>query len=156
MYTLARNSQNNHTIALQYYHTVSPIISSTKTLDEYFKCLCRSSITEAFFFARSQHPSSHRRLFELMLAFVHGSSSGDARSSRGIELVGLPFDEEEADWFEDYLLRGKGKGLYGAKDTMIMRQIAMGDGQRAENLSRDIRERRIDGMNWITLAQRLG
>ena len=126
-----------------------------KTLNAYFSCVCKSSITEALYFARSQHPAAHRNLFELMLAFVHGSSSGDTRSKRGTELVSVPFSEEETSWFEEYLLRGKGKSLCAAKDTMIMRYMATGEGQKAEGLIKDVKERNIDGINWTTLTLRM-
>lgn len=67
----------------------------------------------------------------------------------------LPFDEEEEEWFEKYLLDGKGKGLFGAKDTVIVRRIATGRGDDVRALAREIKERKIDGVNWNDLAKGL-
>ena len=72
-----------------------------------------------------------------------------------MELIVLPFDHEEEDWFEEYLLRGKGKGLYGAKDTVIARRIATGRDGDVEGLAKEIRERKIDGLSWVGLAKGL-
>ena len=153
LYTLCRHCQHDHTIPLQYYHTVSPALSDSKVLDTYYQCVCKSSITEAFSFARAQPTPVHRRLFERMLSFVHGSLSGKLRSDCAVELISLPFDEEEQVWFEQFLLDGKGKALYGAKDTVIMRFMALGQGQKAQSLSRGVKERKIDNTNWSNLTQ---
>ena len=153
LYALCRHCQHDHTIPLQYYHTVSPPLSDPKVLEACFQCICKSSITEAFSFARAQTPSIHRRLFERMLIFVHGSSSGKLRSDRAVELISLPFDGEEQLWFEQFLLEGKGKSLFGAKDTVIMRYMALGQNHKAQNISREVKERRIDNMNWASLTE---
>ena len=157
LYVLSRHCQADHTIPLQYYNTVSPPLASVRVLDAYFQCLCKASITEAFFFARSSSLPEHRHLFERMLSFVLSHSSGEARADRAMELIRLPLDAEEESWFENYLLGGKGQGLYGAKDTVIMRQMALGNEQRAQELSRDVKERkRVDNMNWASLTQSFG
>ena len=121
-------------------------------MDAYFQCVCKSSITEAFFFAKAQTLSAYRHLFEAMISFVLGSSSGKQRADRGIELIGLPFDEDEESWFEYYLLEGKGRSLFGAKDTVIMRYMALGKNEEAQELSREVKERKIDNMNWTSLT----
>ena len=77
------------------------------------------------------------------------------RGTRAVELVGLPFDETEQSWFEEYLLEGKGKALYGAKDSVVMRLISLGQTEQAAKLSDQIKERRIDGVNWQTLVDGL-
>ena len=88
-----------------------------------------------------------------MLVFVHGSSSGKLRSDRAVELISLPFDGEEQLWFEQFLLEGKGKPLFGAKDTVIMRYMALGQNHKAQSVSKEVKERRIDNMNWASLTQ---
>ena len=91
-----------------------------------------------------------------MLSFVLSHSSGKARADRATELISLPLAAEEEAWFEEYLLGGKGKGLFGAKDTVIMRQMALGNVQRAQKLSKDVKERKVDNMNWASLTQSFG
>ncbi|KAI4156459.1 MAG: hypothetical protein LQ340_000274 [Diploschistes diacapsis] len=149
---LKLRNRDPETFATRYYHTVSPPIHTSKVLDAYFQCVCQSSITEAFHFARSQGIQNHRRLFEQMLSFILGSSSGKQRSDRAIELIGLPFDQEEQSWFQQHLLDGKGKALFGAKDTVIMRYMALGELQAAREVSRETKERKIDNLNWTSLT----
>lgn len=70
-----------------------------------------------------------------------------------MELIGLPFDDQEEGWFEDCLLRGNAKGLHGAKDTVMMRRLATG---KLENLSADLESlggKKVDGLNWDILRQ---
>jgi hypothetical protein len=155
LFTLSKHCQSDYHLPIQYYTAVSPQISSTKVLDSFFACVCQASITEGYFFTKSHPTATRRHLFEQLLAFVHGSSSGETQSQRGIELVNLPFDREETEWFEEFLLRGSGKGLFGAKDTVIVRYIAEGRSEDAEKLSREVKERKIDGVNWTSLTQGL-
>jgi hypothetical protein len=54
------------------------------------------------------------------------TDAGQLRSSRALELIGLPFDDQEEEWFEDALLHGSAKGLHGSKDTVMMRRLASG------------------------------
>ena len=155
LYTLARNATSHPELALEYYNSTSPVFTSAKTLNAYFSVLSGASVTEAFFFTRRQADYVRRHLFEYLISQVHGSSSGEKRARRSLELVELPFDEEEEEWFEDYLLDGKGKGLFGARDTVIVRRIATGRGDDIRDLAREIKERRIDGVNWNDLAKGL-
>lgn len=70
-----------------------------------------------------------------------------------MELIGLPFDEQEEEWFEGSLLRGRGRGLHGAKDTVMMRRLATG---KLSNLSTDMGSlsgKKVDGLNWDVLKQ---
>ena len=138
---------------MQYYHTISPPVSSLRTVEAYFQCVCHSSITEAFSFTKSRHPPARRHLFEGLISFSLGSSDGKQRSDRSMELIGLPFDKEEQSWFESYLLEGKGRALFGAKDTVIVRYLAIGKEGEAYELSRQVKERKIDNMNWSSLTR---
>jgi hypothetical protein len=70
-----------------------------------------------------------------------------------MELIGLPFDDQEEEWFEDALLRGSAKTLHCAKDTVMARRLATGKvaGLSAELESLD--GKKIDGLNWNLLKQ---
>ena len=87
-----------------------------------------------------------------MIGFVHGSSGGELRATRAVELIRLPLSDHEERWLEDYLTHGKGKNLYGAKDTVMMRRIATGRVKEAADLSKSVKSRRVDGLNWETLS----
>ena len=155
LYTIGKHSPQHPELVLEYYNTTSPVLTTTKTLNVYFSALVNSSVTEAFFFTRRQSDATRKHLFEVLLALVHGSSSGGARAKRGVELVGLPLETEEEEWLEEYLLKGKGKNLFGAKDTVIVRRIATGRSDEIGTLAREAKERKIDGVNWPQLAREM-
>ena len=117
--------------------------------------MCHASITETFYFLRCEDEFTQRHLFERMISFVYGSSGGEVRASRAIELVGLPFNPVEEGWYEDFLTEGKGKTLFGAKDALVMRRIATGRAQDAVELGRSTKGRKIDGLNWEELVSGL-
>ena len=115
--------------------------------------MCQASITEAFYFSRSHGELIHQHLFERLIDFIHGNAGGEIRAARGVELIGLPLDDKEERWLEEYLAEGKGTGLFGAKDTLMMRKIATGRSQEAANLARSIHEKKsIHGVSWSTLS----
>lgn len=68
-----------------------------------------------------------------------------------MELVGLPLDDDEEQWFEDVLLQGNASTLPGAKDTVMMRRLATG---RVEGNTPELESlggKKIDGLNWDDL-----
>ena len=138
------------TLPVAYYQSVSPNITSSKVLASYLTILCRASITEAFYFSRSQGESNHRILFEKLIAFVHSKSSGPIKSTRGVELISLPLTEDEETWFMIYLTEGKGMQLSGAADTVTMRKIATRSSRGMDN-RRSRSSEKIGGISWNTL-----
>ena len=165
-----KDSTEDLHLPLSYYQSVSPGITSPEIRDAYFNYLARLSVTEAYSFARAQQPRNIRsHLLELLATSVlssnNTSNGGDDRAARGLELVDLPFDDEEEEYlFATYLLRGKGKMLPGAKDTVMMRWVAKGDMQRALNLGDDdaggrhhrprfSAGRKHDGVNWDAVKE---
>jgi hypothetical protein len=88
--------------------------------------LCRGSITEAFYFSRTQPHSQRRKLLEILIdrALI---ARGKQRADNGVELVDLPFDKEEEGWLEHFLLRDtRGRNITSAADVVMMRRIAAG------------------------------
>ena len=152
LYALLKHSKEP-SLPLAFYHTVQTKVTSPKVVDALFDCMCQASITEAFFFARSWDATKHRHLFERMLLSVHNAPAGQLRGQRAVEVIPLPFDELEEAWFEEYLLHGKGKGLHGAADSVIMRKIATGHQAEAAILAAQSKNRKIDGINWTSLTQ---
>ena len=156
LYALCRHApENDSSLPLAYYHTVLPSIASSKVLEAFFFILCRSSITEAFFFLREQGESIHHDLFEKLIDFVLVHSSGGIRAKRGIELISLPLDDAENDCFEKYLKEGKGRTLPGASDTIIMRELAKGDSNFLLQSGKKVAGRKVAGVNWATLQESL-
>ncbi|MCJ1381909.1 hypothetical protein MMC17_005021 [Xylographa soralifera] len=156
LYTLCRHApQNDSSLPLSYYYSVSPPLASTKVLSAFFERSCKASLTEAFYFSRRRGPLQHHQLFEQLITFVHANSAGSVRASRALELIHLPLDDEEEQWFEEFLNEGKGTTLYGAKDTLMMRKIAKGQVREAVDLGSKLSGRKIDGLNWDALREGL-
>ncbi|KAG5287135.1 hypothetical protein I7I48_02991 [Histoplasma ohiense] len=152
------NENYDDSLATAYYLTVSPPLATPKALNAYFALLCRTHITESFYFSRKQpSPSSHRDLLEQLIVFVLSATKpGETRAKSAMELINLPFNAEEERWFEDCLLTGKARHLPGAKDTVMMRRVATG---RLQDLSAGGLEalggRKIEGLNWDDLKKNL-
>ena len=110
--------------------------------------MCQVSITEAFFFSRGKGEFIHHHLFERLISFVHGNCGGDKRATRALELVSLPLNDMEDSWFDLYLMDGKGKHLYGSKDTVMMRRITTGKTREAVELKANMTGKKMDGIDW--------
>lgn len=118
-------------------------------LEAYFLILCRASVTEAFYFSRTQGDINHSILFEKLVLFVHTKTSGADKAARGVELISLPLTEEEENWFTGYLTKGD-EELAGAADTLRMREVATGHSINVQ-LPAGNGSEKIDGVNWETL-----
>jgi Nuclear pore complex assembly len=151
--TLQKLPRHDDSLAIAYYLTVSPPLESEKVQQSYFETLCRASITESFYFSRQYDDDRRRRFLEQLILFVHKTTAGNTRGERAIELINLPFDEQEETWFEDYLLNGKVATLSGAKDTVLMRRLATGKTRDLPASVKTLGGRKIDGINWDDLRQ---
>lgn len=88
----------------------------------------------------------------MLIALVLNNSSELNIADRSVELVNLPFTQEEEEWFEEYLLRGEGRSLKKGKDTLMIRKI--GTGHFTESLSlKGINTRSFGGLDWNTLSE---
>ncbi|OKL58264.1 hypothetical protein UA08_06473 [Talaromyces atroroseus] len=151
--TLEKLPRHDDSLAIAYYITVSPPLESETVQQSYFETLCRASITESFYFSRRYDDDRRRRFLEQLIFFVHKTTPGNTRGERAIELINLPFDEQEETWFEDYLLNGKVATLSGAKDTVLMRRLATGKTRDLPASVKSLGGRKIDGINWDDLRQ---
>lgn len=146
-----RSKDNDFSLALAYYYTAQPTLSSSTALESLFSAIARTSVTEAFYFSRGQPEHARRHMFEMLIALVLNNSSRDTIADRSVELVNLPFTGEEELWFREYLLHGEGRSIRNAKDTLMMRCI--GTGNFTESLSLDgMNARSIGGLDWATLS----
>ncbi|KAI9778169.1 MAG: hypothetical protein M1816_004253 [Peltula sp. TS41687] len=154
--TLATHARDNNdpSLALAYYHTISPVLTSLRPLEALFSVLCQASVTEAFHFSRRQAESTQKHLLERLISYVLSNTRGEERAAKGMELVNLRMNEQEERWFEEYLGTGKGKMLHGAKDTMTIRRIGTGKFREAIADDKGPSGRKVDGVNWEAL--RLG
>lgn len=110
-------------------------------------------MTEAFYFSRRYDDLHRQAFFDQLVEFVLKTPAGQHRSRRAMELVGLPLDHDEAEWFEGTLLRGKASSLPGAKDTVMMRRLAIGQmGGLAPELE-SMGGKKVDGLNWDDLRE---
>ena len=144
--TLIRHPKCDNNLALAYSLTVRPPLQNPQTLDAYFNLLCQANVVEAYRYAQQQPESKNKALFEKLIVFVHAESAGEARADLALLLLGLPLTEVEERWFEDCLLHGPGSKYPGAKDSVIMRQIATG-----KNLETTLDRQsgpRINGLIW--------
>ncbi|KAL4942462.1 hypothetical protein BDV06DRAFT_192047 [Aspergillus oleicola] len=151
--TLSHIPRHDDSLVMAYYLTVNPPLTSEKAQRAFMETLSRASITEAFYFTRKHHDALRQSYLAQLIGFVHKTDAGQLRSRRAMELIDLPFDDQEEEWFEDFLLRGKAKTLHGAKDTVMMRRLATG---KTAGLSMELESlsgKKIDGLNWDTLKQ---
>jgi len=147
LYILFAHPKCDNSLAMAYYLTVSPPLQSPRTLDAYFSFLCQTSVVEAYRFCRS-HGYKHEELFEKLIVSVLSGSPGDARAENALTLIGLPFSEEEEKWFEECLLYGKGAKCREAKDSVMMRRIALGKNIEGVGALDRLRGHKINGVNW--------
>ncbi|RDW73770.1 hypothetical protein BP5796_07212 [Coleophoma crateriformis] len=138
-------------LPLAYYHTVQPALASSSAMESLFSSIARNSVTEAFYFTRSQPEYARRHMLQILIALVVNNSSQKTIASRSMELVNLPFSAEEEEWFEKYLVEGEGRLLKKGKDTLMMRKI--GTGKFSEALSVEGASGRTHGgLGWHVIA----
>jgi hypothetical protein len=146
---LVRHSdKKDFSLPLAYYYTVQPALTSGPALEKLFTALARTSVTEAFYFLRTQPEHLQRHFFEMLIAVVHQGSPAEA----AVQLVNLPFTAEEEEQFEEYLLEGDGHNLSRSNDTLMMRRI--GTGNFAGSLAiKHKNARSIDGLDWKKIQE---
>jgi hypothetical protein len=150
--TLQQLPKHDDSLTMAYYLTVSPPLATEKVRQAFFQTLCRASITEAFFFSRQHGDENRRHYLEQLISFVLTTDAGKIRSDRAMELISLPFNDQEEQWFEDHLI-GTAKVLPGSKDTILMRRLGTG---KLQNLSAGFEwlgGRKVDGIDWDDLHQ---
>lgn len=127
-----KSPDSDFTLALAYYYTVQPVITSSAALTSLFRAMAKTSLTEAFYYARTQPEHTRQILFQQLIDSVLRGSGPDT-ATRATELVSLPLDSAEEQWFQDYLTVGNGKKLRNAKDTVLMRRVVTG--RHAESMN---------------------
>ncbi len=96
------------------------MLTTREAIECLFSAMARTSVTEAFYFARGQPQYAQRHMFELLISLVLNNSPRETISNRSVELVNLPVTAEENGWLEDYVLRGDGRLLKRSKDMFAL------------------------------------
>jgi len=148
LYTLISHPKCDKGLAMAYYITILPPLQDARSLKAYFTLLCQNSVAEAYHFCQRQEASKHKSLLEDLVVGVHSEPGSEARAERALTLVSLPFTEEEEAWFEECLLYGRGARCNQAKDSVIMRRIAMGKSYEGLGALDRLRGQKKDGLSW--------
>jgi hypothetical protein len=122
------SKDGDYTLPLAYWHTVQPVLKNPTAVELLFDALSRSSVSEALQFSRTKPEAAREQLFQRLVRNVLGDARNDDSAERASELASLPFNPIEDGWFRDYLSSGDGKRLKVARDTLLMRRIATGEG----------------------------
>ena len=133
-------------LALAYFDSTSPPLENKEHVTALFSCYLRANITEAFFWAGTHTDEIHKMLLEQLIIFVHADAGGELRSNRAMELLALPMSTQERNWSMNFLRDGRGRSLYGARDTLIMLDVEQGvtGGMHGGRM--------VDGVNWSVLG----
>jgi hypothetical protein len=145
-------------LALAYYNCVKPPLEDQKVRNEFAKYLAGRNVTEMYYWIHSRPEYEQKPLLEILIeqtleknAWSEGPEHDVyTRDAKAIELVSLPFSEEEEEFIEKFLTEGKGRTFQSAQDTVMMRRIATG---KLTDVAAEagIRGRRVDGVNWEIL-----
>jgi hypothetical protein len=148
LYTLIHHPRCDNSLATAYYVTVSPPLRDPRTLVAYFSMLSQNSVTEAYNFTKGQDGAKRKSLFEDLVVAVHTEGGSETRADRALALLSLPLTAEEEAWFEECLLYGKGASCNQAKDSVMMRRLAMGRDYQGLGALDRLRGHKINGVNW--------
>jgi hypothetical protein len=117
--------------------------------------MCTASVTEAFFWMRRQAPGLRQELLGTLVDVTLSATPGDVRAKGGLELVDLPFDQQEEAWFEEHLTTRQGKARNADGDALMARWMAQGNWtavlERGKAL--DPSWELKDGVNWESLVE---
>jgi len=150
--------KDDEILPLAYYNCVKPPLDDPKVRKEFAIYLAGRNVSETYYWIHTRPDYEHKPLLEILIEQtleknVWSSGTNDeaySREERAVELVSLPFTEEEEDFIEEFLTKGKGRTYQGAQDTVMMRRITTG---RLSDVVDETgtRGRRVDGVNWEVL-----
>jgi hypothetical protein len=144
-------------LPMAYYLSAKPPLADEQVRDEFVRYMTRRDVTETYFWIRARPDFERKHLFEIFLDHCldsHHGPEGNKRQSMAQELIGLPFDDEEEVWMEEFLIDGTGRNLPGARDTVMVRRILTGRVKEAVN-DGGVKGRKYDQVNWDMLKDGL-
>jgi hypothetical protein len=122
------SKDRDYTLPLAYWHTVQPVLKTPAAVEMLFDALAHAEPHEALRFSRAKPDATREQLFRRLVVTVLSGAGTDEVAEHASELASLPLDPIEERWFVDCLSRGEGKGFKAARDTLLMRRIALGEG----------------------------
>ncbi|PSN62680.1 hypothetical protein BS50DRAFT_501897 [Corynespora cassiicola Philippines] len=145
-------------LPLAYYNCAKPPLVGETVKKDFVKYMADRNVTETYYWIRARPEYEHKALLEILIEETlerrHWRGQDEeveySREDKAMELVSLPFDEDEEKWIESFLTEGKGRNFKGAADTVLMRKIATG---RLQEVAKDTSRggKRLDGVNWDVL-----
>jgi hypothetical protein len=155
-----QKGEQDELLPLAYYNCVKPPLEDQTVRNEFAGYLSRRNVTEAYYWIHTRPDYEQKPLLEILLEQTLEKSVWNSgvdeelysREEKAMELVSLPFSEDEEEFIEKFLLEGKGRSFRNAEDTVMMRKIAMG---RLTDVAEEqgTRGRRLDGVNWDSLKE---
>ncbi|KAH8668761.1 nuclear pore complex assembly-domain-containing protein [Xylariales sp. PMI_506] len=121
------SKDGDYTLPLAYWHTVQPVLKNPTAVELLFEALSRSNVSAALQFSRSKPEGTREKLFQRMILSVLGNDRSEDSADRAAELASLSLDSTEEAWFNEILSSGEGKRLKVARDTLLVRRIALGE-----------------------------
>ncbi|ORY68346.1 nuclear pore complex assembly-domain-containing protein [Pseudomassariella vexata] len=117
----------DYTLPLAYYHTVQPVLKSPTSIQLLFDAMAHSNVTEALQFSRARPQEMQQQLFHRLVMSVLGDARDEESAERAYQLASLPLYKNEEGWLKEALTSGHAKRFKGARDTLLMRRIAVGE-----------------------------
>ncbi|KAF1928942.1 uncharacterized protein M421DRAFT_420170 [Didymella exigua CBS 183.55] len=153
-----QKGEQDEVLPLAYYNCVKPPLEDQKVRSEFAKYLSHRNITETYYWVHTRPEYEQKPLLEILIEqtlekSVWNNGVGEevySREEKAMELVSLPFSDEEENFIEEFLTKGKGRTYRNAEDTVMMRRIVIG---RLSDVAKDqdTRGRRADGVDWDSL-----
>ncbi|KAF2846016.1 hypothetical protein T440DRAFT_511168 [Plenodomus tracheiphilus IPT5] len=153
-----KKNEGDESLPLAYYNCVKPPLDDDKVRVEFAKYMSGRNVTETYWWIHTRPEHEHQALLEILVEQTlekdawsrNPEDGGYTRSNKAVELVSLPFSDEEDEYMERFLTEGKGRTYQGAHDTVLMRRIATGRLTQMVD-ENGTRGRRIDGVQWEIL-----
>ncbi|KAF2122442.1 nuclear pore complex assembly-domain-containing protein [Lophiotrema nucula] len=148
-------------LPMAYYNCAKPPLAHERAKIAFVRYMADRSVTDTFYWIRGRPEHEHKQLLEILVeetleqhSVTRNINQKYTREERAMELVNLPFDDEEEQWVEAFLTEGKGRNFHAAKDTVIMRKIATGRLSAAAD-DGHLRGKKHENLNWEVLKDGL-
>lgn len=153
-----QKGEQDEVLPLAYYNCVKPPLEDQKVRNEFARYLSARNVTETYYWIQTRPEYEQKPLLEILIEetlerSVFNDGRRDevyTREDKAMELVSLPFSEQEEEFIEKFLTEGKGRTFHNAEDTVMMRRIATG---RLSIVVEDqnTKGQRNNGVNWDSL-----
>ncbi|KAF2001045.1 hypothetical protein P154DRAFT_522037 [Amniculicola lignicola CBS 123094] len=150
-------TNQEYILPMAYYNCAKPPLANKEAMTEFVKYMSDRSVTETFYWIRGRAQHEQPLLFEILVSTTFQrvgpndrTNEAYKREDRAVELVSLPWNEDEETWLETYLLEGEGRNFHGARETVMMRRLATGKWGEAVG-DHALRGKNKESLNWEVL-----